>query len=62
MTIRRKVPVLLALTSISLLVVVAATSRVLLLDSFVQLEEREPSVKLANDTNAIRPSMTMHFA
>src|ERR1700682_2209506 len=53
MTIRRQVPVLLVLTLISLLIVVAATSRVLVLDSFVQLEEREVRLNVQRAENAL---------
>jgi sensor domain CHASE-containing protein len=53
MTIRRKVPVYLVLTSISLLGVIAITSRVLLLDSFVHFEEREVRLNLERAGNAL---------
>ena len=53
MTIRRKVPVYLALISIALLAVVATTSRVLLLDSFVHLEEREVRLNMQRAGNAL---------
>ena len=53
MTIRRKVPVFLALISIALLAVVATTSRVLLLDSFVHLEEREVRLNMQRAGNAL---------
>jgi signal transduction histidine kinase len=53
MTIRRQVPVLLVLTLISLLIVVAGTSRGLLLNSFVQLEEREVRLNVERAGNAL---------
>jgi len=53
MTIRRKVPVFLVLASISLLAVMAITSRVLLLDSFVHFEEREVRLNVERAGNAL---------
>lgn len=53
MTIRRKVPVYLVLASISLLGVIAITSRVLLLDSFVHFEEREVRLNMERAGNAL---------
>ncbi len=53
MTIRRQVPVVLVLTLISLLMIVAATSRVLLLGRFVQLEEREVRLNVQRAGNAL---------
>jgi len=53
MTIRRKVPFFLVLILISLLAVVAATSRVLLLDSFIQLEDREVRLNVQRADNAL---------
>jgi signal transduction histidine kinase len=53
MTIRRKVPVLLVLTSVALLGVMAFTSRVLLLDRFVQFEEREVRLNVERAANAL---------
>jgi signal transduction histidine kinase len=58
MTIRRKVPFFLVLTLISLLLVVAATSRVLLLDRFVQLEEREVRLNVQRADNALSDELT----
>ena len=58
MTIRRKVPVFLVLISISLLAVVALTSRVLLLDSFVQLEEREVRLNVQRAGNALSDELS----
>ena len=53
MTIRRKVPVLLVLTCVALLGVMAFTSRVLLLDRFVQFEEREVRLNVDRAGNAL---------
>ena len=53
MTIRRKVPVFLVLASAALLAVMAITSRVLLLDSFVQFEEREVRLNVGRAGNAL---------
>ncbi|HUJ21833.1 MAG TPA: ATP-binding protein [Bryobacteraceae bacterium] len=53
MTIQRKVPVFLALTLIWLLVVLAATSRLLVLDSFARLEEREVRLNIQRAENAL---------
>src|ERR1022692_4084744 len=53
MTIRRKVPVFLVLTSVSLLAVIAITSRVLLLNSFVHFEEREVRLNVERAGNAL---------
>jgi signal transduction histidine kinase len=53
MTIQRKVPLILALTLIGLLLAVSVTSRVLLLDSFVQLEEREVRLNLLRADKAL---------
>ena len=53
MTIQGKVPLILAFTLIGLLVAVSVTSRVLLLDSFVQLEEREVRLNLQRAHNAL---------
>jgi signal transduction histidine kinase len=53
MTIRRRVPVFLVLTSIALLAVVSITSRRLLLDSFVQIEEREVRLNVQRAGNAL---------
>jgi signal transduction histidine kinase len=53
MTIQRKVHLILALTLIGLLFAVSLTSRVLLLDSFVQLEEREVRLNLQRAHNAL---------
>jgi signal transduction histidine kinase len=58
MTIRRKVPVFLLLISIALLAVVAITSRVLLLDRFVQLEEREVLLNVQRAGNALSDELT----
>jgi signal transduction histidine kinase len=58
MTIRRRVPVFLVLISISLLAAVALTSRVLLLDSFVQLEEREVRLNVERAGNALSDELT----
>jgi len=58
MTIRRKVPVFLVLVSISLLAVVAITSRVMLLDSFVQIEEREVRLNVERAGNALSDEVT----
>src|ERR1700683_3014285 len=58
MTIRRQVPVFLVVTLISLLIVVAATSRVLLLDSCVQLEEREVRLNVQRAGNALSDELT----
>ncbi len=53
MTIQRKVPLILAFTLIGLLCAVSVTSRVLLLDSFVQLEEREVRLNLLRADKAL---------
>src|SRR5277367_6106753 len=53
MTIRRKVPVLLVLTCAALLGVMAFTSRVLLLDRFVQFEEQEVQLNVERAGNAL---------
>jgi signal transduction histidine kinase len=53
MTIRRKVPVLLVLTCAALLGVMAFTSRVLLLDRFVQFEEQEVRLNVERAGNAL---------
>jgi signal transduction histidine kinase len=53
MTIQRKVPLILALTLLGLLLAVSVTSRVLLLDSFVQLEDREVHLNLQRAYNAL---------
>jgi signal transduction histidine kinase len=53
MTIQQKVPLILALTLVGLLFAVSVTSRVLLLDSFVQLEEREVRLNLQRAHNAL---------
>jgi len=58
MTIRRKVPVLLVLISLSLVAVVAITSRVLLLDRFVQLEDREVRLNVERANNALSDELT----
>jgi signal transduction histidine kinase len=52
-TIRRKVAVFLALASAALLAVMAITSRILLLDSFVQFEEREVRLNVGRAGNAL---------
>ncbi len=53
MTIRRKVPVFLVMVTIALLAVVAITSRVVLLDSFVELEEREVHLSVGRAGDAL---------
>ncbi len=58
MTIRRKVPVFLVLISISLMAVVAVTSRALLLDRFVQLEDREVHLNVERAGNALSDELT----
>jgi len=58
MTIRRRVPVFLVLTSIALLAVVSVTSRRLLLDSFVQIEEREVRLNVQRAGNALSDELT----
>jgi signal transduction histidine kinase len=58
MTIRRKVPVFLVLISISLMAVVALTSRALLLDRFVQLEDREARLNVQRAGNALSDELT----
>jgi signal transduction histidine kinase len=57
-TIRRTVPLLLLLISLSLLAVVAVTSRVLLLDSFARLEEREVRLNVERAGNALSDALT----
>jgi len=52
-TIRRKVAVFLALASATLLAVMAITSRILLLDSFVQFEQREVRLNVERAGNAL---------
>ena len=59
MTIRRKVPVFLVLASAALLAVMAITSRVLLLDSFVQFEEREVRLNVGRAGNALSDELTI---
>ena len=58
MTIRRKVPVFLVLISISLMAVVALTSRALLLDRFVRLEDREVHLNVQRAGNALSDELT----
>jgi signal transduction histidine kinase len=53
MTIRRKVPVLLALTCAALLGVMLFSSRALLLDSFVHFEEQEVRLNVERAGNAL---------
>ena len=64
MTIRRRVPVFLALTLVTLLAVVAATSRLLVLRSFVQLEERDVRLNMQRAENALADDLAevSHFA
>jgi len=57
-TIRRRVPLFLFLISLSLLAVVAITSRVLLLDSFVRLDEREVRLNVERAGNALSDALT----
>ncbi len=58
MTIRRKVPVFLVLISIALMAVVAVTSRALLLDRFIQLEDREVHLNVQRAGNALADELT----
>ena len=58
MTIRRRVPVFLVLTSIALLAVVSITSQRLLLDSFVQIEQREVRLNVQRAGNALSDELT----
>src|SRR5579862_5496552 len=58
MTIRKRVPVFLVLISVSLLLVVAFTSRILLLDSFAQLEDREVRLNAERASNALSDELT----
>ncbi len=53
MTIQGKVPLILALTLIGLLFAVSVTSRVLLLDSFVQVEDQAVRLNLQRAYNAV---------
>jgi signal transduction histidine kinase len=57
MTIRQRVAVLLALILISLLEVVAVTSRVLLLDSFANLEDADVRLNMERASNALSDEM-----
>lgn len=57
MTIRKRVAVLLALILISLLEVVAVTSRVLLLDSFANLEDADVRLNMERASNALSDEM-----
>jgi signal transduction histidine kinase len=58
MTIRKRVAVFLALILVALLEVVAVTSRVLLLDSFVRLEEGDVRLNLQRASNALSDELT----
>src|SRR5713226_5619148 len=53
MTIRRKVPVILAFTLIGLVAAILVTSRLLLIDSFARLEEQEVYLHLQRAVNAL---------
>ena len=53
MTIRRKVPLILAVTLVSLIGAILASSYLLLTGSFIRLEERDVRLNLERATNAI---------
>src|SRR5438445_12897228 len=53
MTIRRKVPFILAVTLIWLIAAILVTSRILLNSSFIRLEERDVRLNLERAINAI---------
>ena len=52
MTIRKKVPLILAITLVCLIAVILMTSQLLLRSSFIRLEERDVRLNLERAINA----------